>query len=56
MSCQGQKNGKWGLIDIKGNIVTDCIYDYAKSFEDGFYTVKKDGKWFKIDTKGNVVE
>ena len=27
-----KKNGKWGYIDKKGNIVIDCIYDDAKDF------------------------
>lgn len=50
-----KKNGKWGYIDKKGNIVIDCIYDDAKDFSEGLAVVKKDGKCGYINNKGEVV-
>lgn len=50
-----EKNYKWGVIDTKGNLVIDCIYDFVGGFQEGFSNVIKNGKCGFIDTKGNLV-
>ena len=50
-----KKNGKWGFIDKKGNLVIPFKYDDSRDFEeDGMAFVKLDNLWVSIDTKGNV--
>lgn len=51
-----KKDGYYGVIDIKGNIIVECdtytkIYDYSK----GVAMVEKNGKYGYIDTKGEIV-
>ncbi len=51
-----KKDGYYGVIDIKGNIVVECdtytkIYDYSN----GVAMVEKNGKYGYIDTKGEIV-
>ena len=51
-----KKDGKYGFVDKKGNVVVDYIYDDAtEQNEYGFVAVKKDGKWGAIDKDGKVV-
>ena len=51
-----KKNGKYGFVDIAGNVVVDYIYDDATEQNNlGFAAVNKDGKWGSIDKNGNVV-
>ena len=54
VSC---KDGKFGLIDKKGNVIVDYIYDDVMEQNDyGFVAVKKDGKWGSVNSKGSVVQ
>ena len=49
-----KKDGKYGYIDKKGNVVVDYIYDDAtEQNEYGFAAVKKNGLWGAIDKEGN---
>lgn len=51
-----KKNGKWGFIDKKGNVVIPSKYDDSRDFEeDGMAFVKLGNLWASIDTKGNVL-
>ena len=51
-----QKDGKWGYIDISGNVVIDYIYDMALDINEyGFGAIKKDGKWGVIDNKKQII-
>lgn len=51
-----KKNGKYGFVNAKSEIIVDYIYDDAtEQNEYGFAAVKKDGKWGSIDSKGNIV-
>lgn len=51
-----KKNGKYGFVDISGNVVVDYIYDDATEQNNlGFSAVSKDGKWGSIDKNGKVV-
>ena len=38
------KDGKWGLMDKAGKIVTDCVYGGVLGYSEGYYQVRKDGK------------
>uniref|UniRef100_UPI000479C156 WG repeat-containing protein n=1 Tax=Butyrivibrio proteoclasticus TaxID=43305 RepID=UPI000479C156 len=49
------KNGKYGYIDINGDIVISEIYDTAFDFNDGVAPVYVNGRSFFIDTKGTEV-
>lgn len=51
-----KKDGKYGYVDKKGNIVIDYIYDDAtEQNEHGFAAIKKDGLWGSIDKEGKIV-
>lgn len=49
-----EKNGKYGLIDLKGNIVTKAIYDSIDglSNKEGELLISQEGKYGVINTKG----
>lgn len=53
--ASAKKDGKWGFIDKKGNVVIDFIYEYAGNFLEGLASVKKDGKAGYINAKGEVI-
>ena len=51
-----KKDGKYGYVDKKGNVVVEHIYDDAtEQNEYGFVAVKKNGLWGSIDKDGKVV-
>jgi len=51
-----KKDGKYGFVDKKGNIVVDYIYnDATEQNEYGFAAVKKNGLWGSIDKNGKVI-
>lgn len=51
-----KKDGKYGYINSKGEVVVDYIYDDGTDQNDaGYVAVKKDGKWGSIDMNGKVV-
>lgn len=51
-----KKDGKYGFVNSKNEVVVDYIYDDAtEQNEYGYAAVKKQGKWGAIDSKGNVV-
>lgn len=46
-------NGKWGYVDVKSNLIIECIYDYAGDFsQSGLAAVKLDNDYFYINKKG----
>ena len=47
-------DGKWGLIDLKGNVITKPIYDSIDglSNKEGELLISKEGKYGVINTKG----
>ena len=49
-----EQNGKYGLIDLKGNVVTKAIYDSIDGLEnkEGELLISKDGKYGVINCKG----
>ena len=56
-----KKNGKWGLINTKGEVLADCIYEeffiphLALLFYNDIATVKKDGLWGFLNKKGKPI-
>lgn len=51
-----KKDGKYGFVNSKDEVVVDYIYDDATEQNSyGYAAVKKDGKWGSIDTNGKVV-
>ena len=49
-----QKNGKWGFINSKGELVIAYQYEDALSFSNGYAAVFKDGKWGYIDEENSM--
>ena len=51
-----KKDGKYGFVNAKGEVVVDYKYDDAtEQNEVGYAAIKKDGKWGSIDINGKVV-
>jgi hypothetical protein len=48
-----QKNGKCGIIDLKGNWVVPCDYEYLSDMGDPVYRIKKNGKLGLLDKTAN---
>lgn len=51
-----EKDGKYGLLRVTGNIVTNAIYEEISSvgYKNGELLVKKDGKYGIITDNGNI--
>ena len=49
-----RENNKWGIIDLKGNVVTQAKYDSIEGLgnKEGELLISKDGKYGVINTKG----
>lgn len=51
-----KKDGKYGYIDKKGNVVVEYIYDDAtEQNEHGYSAIKKNGLWGAIDKNGKII-
>jgi hypothetical protein len=50
-----KKGEKCALLNNKGILITDFIFDDIQTYQDDLYGAKKDGKWGYIDLKGNIV-
>ena len=50
-----KKNGKYGFIDLKGNEIIPCIYDFSYSFSEGIVAVKLNDKWGMVDIFNNII-
>lgn len=52
-----EQDGKYGLIDFNGKIVTKNNYDSIENLQptEGKFLVSKDGKYGVIDLKGNIL-
>lgn len=48
-------DGKWGYIDVDGNLVIDAQFQDAHSFSNSLAAVSMDGKWGFINKEGKVV-
>lgn len=49
------QDGKWGFIDIEGNLVIPPLYDEVGWFNNNVVPVKLNNKWGVIDSSGNVI-
>lgn len=49
------RDGKWGLMDFRGNTVVEAMYSSMHSPYNGMIAVENNGKYGFIDYKGNVV-
>lgn len=47
-----KKDGKWGFVDINGQMVIEPVYEEAKPFSNGLAPVLYGGSWGYIDQKG----
>ena len=50
-----QKGDYYGLIDDKGNVVFDFIYEVVGDYSEEGIPVRKDGTWAVLDTKQNPI-
>lgn len=51
-----KKDGKYGYVNSKNEVIVDYTYDDGTDQnEEGYVAVKKDGKWGSIDMNGKVV-
>ena len=53
-----QKNGKCGIIDKKGNQITDLLYEHIDKFDNdqsGLARVSRDRKWGFITKSGEEI-
>lgn len=50
-----KKDGCWGAVNGKGDIVIEPAYEMMGPFKDGFASVKTAGKWGVIDESGKIV-
>ncbi|MDH5474267.1 MAG: WG repeat-containing protein [Cyclobacteriaceae bacterium] len=48
--------GKWGYLNVKGEIVVETIYDYASQYEKGYGLVRLKKTFGIVDVTGNVIE
>lgn len=48
-------NGFWGLIDIKGNVISEPVFDSVSGFYEGISKVYKDEKVGFINTAGRYI-
>lgn len=49
-----EKDGKYGLIDFTGKVITEAIYEeiFSVKYKEGEILIKKDGKYGVINNKG----
>ena len=50
-----EQNGKWGLADGDGNVISPCVWEEMCDFSCQRAAVKRDGKWGFIDPSGELV-
>lgn len=50
-----EQGGKWGFVDLDGNVVLEPAYTLARSFSNGMAAVSNGELWGFIDPEGNLV-
>lgn len=49
-------NGKWGFVDIEGNLKIQNEYEMVTDFNNyGYAGIKKEGKWGVINQEGDII-
>ena len=51
----GGADGKYGVVDNKGNTVIRPKYDYIYNIGNGQFSVSKNGKWGIVDNQDNII-
>ena len=49
------KEYKWGIIDLQGNIIVDNIYDYISKYDNGYFVIMSNNKLGVIDKYGTII-
>lgn len=49
------KDGKWGYINPRGEVIIPFDYDAVRPFSDGLAAVSRNGKWGFINTSGEII-
>lgn len=49
-----QKDGKFGFLDSRNNLIIPFVYEDFKPFNEGLAPVKSGGKWGYIDPRGRL--
>ena len=49
------ENGKWGFLNLDGNVAIEPDYEEVTDFKKGLSIVKKDGKYGVINNKGALI-
>jgi len=56
-NCVAQKDGKWGMITLKGEEIVPFVYErYNCSDKTGWVEFEKDGKYFVYNKEGKLVK
>ena len=50
-----KRDGRWGYVDSKGEMIIPAVYDEAGPFIDGSAVVIEDGSYHLIDAKGQTL-
>lgn len=50
-----KRGGKWGFINVHGEEIIPCQYDYADIFSEGKAAVKKGNRWGYINVQGEII-
>ena len=48
-------DGKWGFINVDGELVIPCKFEDARAFAYTLAPVKQSGMWGYVDTAGEIV-
>ena len=51
----GGSDGKYGVVDDKGNTVTRPKYEYINNIGNGQFSVLKNSKWGVVDNQDNII-
>lgn len=51
----GGADGKYGVVDDKGNTVIRPKYEYINNIGNGQFSVLKNGKWGVVDNQDNII-
>jgi len=49
-------SGKYGFVDLEGDTIIECKFDYAENFSGGLALVKNNLRYKLIDTSGKLVD
>ena len=50
-----KQNGKYGCINLQGEVVIPCIYDWITDFSEGLSKIEQGKVWSVINKEGKVI-